>query len=196
MTAASPDPTSRRLNWGCGAEGEPGWTNSDVKTGPGIQLPADIRDGLPVPDHSFDYAVSVHALPELPYPDLVPALAELHRVLEPGGTLRLVPPDLDRGVDAYRRGDAGYFEIPDDVARSPGARLCIQLTWFGYSRSVFTWDFIRELLERAGFVRIRRCRYRVTASRHPGITELDDRPAESLFVEASTPEAGAQPSGP
>jgi len=195
MTPAEPGAISR-LNWGCGAAGEPGWINSDIKTGPGIQLPADIREGLPVPDHAFDYAVSVHALPEIRYPDLVPVLAELCRVLKPGGTLRLVLPDLDLGVDAYRRGDGGYFEIPDDVARSPGAKLCVQLTWFGYSRSVFTWDFTGELLERAGFERICRCRYRHTSSPYPGITELDNRPRESLFVEASTPRPVEHPAAP
>ena len=185
-----------RLNWGCGAAGEPGWINSDIKTGPGIQLPADIREGLPVPDHTFDYAVSVHALPEIPYPDLVPSLLELRRVLKPGGTLRLVLPDLDLGVDAYRRGDGDHFEIPDDVARAPGAKLCVQLTWFGYSRSVFTWDFTRELLERAGFERIHRCRHGHTESPHPGITELDNRRCESLFAEASTPRAVEHRAGP
>lgn len=185
-----------RLNWGCGAAGEPGWINSDIKSGPGIQLPADIREGLPVPDHTFDYAVSVHALPEIPYPDLVPALVELRRVLKPGGTLRLVLPDLDLGVDAYRRGAGGYFEIPDDVARSPGAKLCVQLTWFGYSRSVFTWDFTRELLERAGFESIRRSSYRQTSSPYPGITELDNRPTESLYAEASTPRSVEHPAAP
>lgn len=82
------------------------------------------------------------------------------------------------------------------MARTPGAKLCVQLTWFGYSRSVFTWDFTRELLERAGFERIRRCRHGHTESPHPGITELDNRPRESLFAEASTPRGVEHRAGP
>ncbi len=96
----------RRLNWGCGAAGEPGWVNSDIKDGPGIDVPGDILAGLPLADDTFDYAVSIHALPELPLDAQVPALAELRRVLKPGGVLRLALPDLLKGVDAYRRGES------------------------------------------------------------------------------------------
>ena len=86
----------RRLNWGCGTHPEPGWINSDRKTAPGIDISCDIRQGLPIADASLDYIVSIHALQELPYPDLVPALSELHRVLRPGGVVRLGLPDLDK----------------------------------------------------------------------------------------------------
>jgi SAM-dependent methyltransferase len=173
-----------RLNWGCGAHGEPGWINSDLKEGPGIQHACDIRDGLPLPDESIDYAVSIHALPEIPYPDLVPALVELRRVLKPSGVLRLALPDLERAVGAYEAGDADYFLIPDEDAKALGSKLVVQLIWYGYSRTPFTYDFIEELLLRAGFSRVQRCAFGETRSTHPGITELDNRKAESLFVEA------------
>lgn len=173
-----------RLNWGCGATGEPGWINSDVKRGPGIHLPCDIRDGLPVRTGSFDYVVSIHALQEIALPDLPQVLRELRRVLKPGGVLRLGLPDLDRGVDAYRRGDRDYFEVPDEDAEDPAAKLVYQLLWYGYSRTLFTWGFARESLEKAGFRAVRRCRHRETGSSHPAIVELDDREAETLFVEA------------
>jgi SAM-dependent methyltransferase len=81
--------TIKRLNWGCGASGEPGWINSDQKAGPGIDISCDIRNGLPLESDSIDYIVSVHALHEVPYPDLVSVLQELHRVLKPKGVLRL-----------------------------------------------------------------------------------------------------------
>ena len=101
----------RRLNWGCGMHPEPGWINSDVKQGPGIDLSCDIRDGLPLADESIDYVVSIHALPEVPYPDLAPTLAELRRVLRPEGVLRLALPNLENAMDAYRSGDRDYFLI-------------------------------------------------------------------------------------
>jgi len=178
------DEAVRRLNWGCGAEGEPGWINSDQKEGPNIDISCDIRAGLPLETGSFDYVVSIHALPEMPYPDLVPALRELRRVLKPGGVLRLSLPDLERGITAYQRGDRSYFMIPDDDARSLGGKLAVQLTWYGYSRSLFTYDFVEELLYRADFRRVDRVAYRETNSPFHGITELDNRERESLFAEA------------
>jgi SAM-dependent methyltransferase len=176
----------RRLNWGCGGRGEPGWINSDRKVGPGVDLSCDIRQGLPLADGSIDYAVSVHALQEIPYPDLLPVLAELRRVLKPGGVLRLVLPDLERAVAAYRRGDRDYFLIPDEDAGSIGAKLIVQLMWYGHTRTPFTRDFAHEMLGKAGFASVRDCAYWLTASEYPQIVELDNREAESLFVEATT----------
>ncbi len=177
--------TIRRLNWGCGAEGEAGWINSDQKEGPGVDISCDIRDGLPLETDSIDYAVSIHALPEIPYPELVPALVELRRVLKPGGVLRLSLPDLDKAIAAYQRGDRSYFLIPDEEVSSMGGKMIVQLTWYGYSRSLFTTDFVEELLSKAGFGRVDRVAYQVTNSAIPGITELDNRERESLFVEGT-----------
>jgi predicted SAM-dependent methyltransferase len=174
----------RRLNWGCGAHGEPGWINSDAKQGPGIQHACDVKDGLPLPDANIDYAVSIHALQEIPYPDLVPVLTELRRVLKPGGILRLALPDLERAMQAYEAGDTDYFLIPDEDAKAIGAKMVLQLIWYGHSRTLFTYDFIEELLLQAGFSRVQRCGFRETRCGHAGITELDNREAESLFVEA------------
>jgi SAM-dependent methyltransferase len=175
----------RRLNWGCGAAGEPGWINSDLKEGPGVDISCDIRDGLPLDDDSIDYAVSIHALPEVPFPDLVTVLRELRRVLKPEGTLRLGLPDLLKGVASFERGDRSYFLVPDEDAASLGGKLAVQLTWYGYSRSLFTPDHIEELLLRAGFRTVDHVGFRQTRSDHPGIVELDNREAESLFVEAT-----------
>jgi predicted SAM-dependent methyltransferase len=177
----------RRLNWGCGAHVAAGWINSDVKGEAGVDLVADIREGLPLETGSVDYAVSIHALPEFPYPELVPALEELRRVLKPGGTLRLALPDLQRGIDAYLRGDEDYFKVGKDEVASLGGRFAVQMVWYGYSRSLFTADFAIELLERAGFTKPRECSFGVTASGIPEIVELDNREEESFFVEATAP---------
>lgn len=184
MRAHHNDGEPRRLNWGCGTDPEPGWVNSDIKEAPGIDISADIRAGLPLDDASLDYVVGIHSLPELAYPDVATALRELHRVLRPDGVLRLALPDLERAIRAYLDGDAGYFLIPDDDVRSLGGKLVVQLTWYGYSRTMFTFDFVEELLYAAGFRRVERCSYRQTSSPHPGIIELDNREGESLFVEA------------
>src|SRR5215213_8191273 len=127
----------RRLNWGCGTEPPDGWINCDIKDGPGIDISCDIREGLPLADSSIDYIAGIHVLPELAYPDLEPALAELRRVLKPGSVLRLSLPDLDKAIRAYLAGDTEYFLIPDDDARSLGGKLIVQLTWYGYSKSMY-----------------------------------------------------------
>jgi SAM-dependent methyltransferase len=173
----------RRLNWGCGGFVVPGWVNSDIKEGEGV-ITRDIRDGLPFENDWFDYAVSIHALPELSYPELLPALEELRRVLKPRGVLRLGLPDLEKGFEAYRQGRRDYFLVNDDEARSLGGKLIAQILWFGYSRSVFVCDFIEELLWKAGFDDVYPVGFRETRSRDAHIVSLDNRERESLFVEA------------
>jgi predicted SAM-dependent methyltransferase len=180
----------QRLNWGCGSHVATGWINSDVKDGAGVDLVADVRRGLPLTTESMDYAVSIHALPELALPEQVSALEELRRVLKRDGVLRLGLPDLQKGIDAYLAGDQEYFQVDREEARTLGGRFIVHMLWHGYSRTLFTVDFVGELLERAGFVNVRECAYQATASRFEGISDLDNRPEESLFVEA---ERGPRP---
>jgi predicted SAM-dependent methyltransferase len=183
----SPRDTSEapvRLNWGSGEHPEPGWINSDVKDGPGIDISCDIREGLPLGDASIDYITSIHALPEIPLGDLVGALRELRRVLKPGGVLRLGLPDLDKGIEAYMANDRDYFLIPDEDAVTIGGKFVTQLLWYGWSRTLFTHDFTEELLREAGYSETLACAFRETKSRFPEIVELDSRERESFFVEA------------
>lgn len=179
--------TVKRLNWGCGDHTAPGWLNSDVKSGPCIDFSCDIRHGLPLTSGSIDYAVSVHALQELTYPEVVPALTELRRVLKPGGALRLALPDLGKGIRAYLLGQDDYFEVDAREFRSLGGRFIVHMLWYGHSHTLFTADFIEELLINAGFADVVECRCRRTASRFPEIVELDNRERESLYVEATRP---------
>lgn len=189
----APQSSPRRLNWGCGEHLGAGWINSDAKRAPGIDLVADVRAGLPLDEGSIDYAVSVHALPELSYREQLPALRELRRVLRPGGALRLVLPDLDRAIDAYREGRDDHFQVPAAEAESGGGRFISHILWFGYSRTLFTADFAAELLERAGFERVERYAYRRTGSPFGAIVELDNREEESFYLEARKPRGGISP---
>jgi SAM-dependent methyltransferase len=177
-----PDTATRRLHWGCGSVIAPGWINSDIMDGPGVDIPCDIRRGLPLSDGSVDYIVSHHALPDLGLYDQVPALRELHRVLRPGGVLRLSLPDLDRAIAAYQQGRRAYFHTWewDSVA----GNFITHVLWYGLTRTLFTWEFTEELLRKAGFAEVRRVDYRVTASGTAEIVALDSRPEESLYVEA------------
>lgn len=176
-----------RLNWGCGEHTRSGWINSDIKEGPGTDLVGDIRRGLPLASESVDYAVSVHALPELSYPELVPALEELLRVLKPRGVLRLVLPDLDKAIRAYEGEEEDYFALVADDATSRGGRFVTQILWYGYSRSLFTPDFAEELLAKAGFAEIAVCEPHRTGSGFAEIVELDNRERESFYIEATRP---------
>jgi predicted SAM-dependent methyltransferase len=174
-----------RLNLGCGPRAAPGWINSDILRLPGVDVSCDLREGLPLRSSTIDYAVAMHVLQDLAWSDTRPALLELNRVLKTGGVLRLGLPDLERAMRAYLDRDAQYFYVPDEDAKSVGAKLITQITWYGSVRTPFVFEFIEELLMHAGFERITRCPYKQTASVYPDIVQLDNRVRETLFVEAS-----------
>lgn len=177
----------RRLNWGCGSWVPESWVNADLHEGEGIDWSGDILDGLPCEDDHFDYVVSVHALPMIPIPRLVEVLAELRRVLKPGGTLRLCLPDLDKGIAAYQRGDRDHFMVPDEDFESLGGKFIVHMLWYGWTITMFTTDFIEELLTAAGYIDVQHLAHLQSATNLPGITDLDNREDESLFVEAVNP---------
>ena len=178
---------TRRLHWGCGRHPAAGWVNADRIDHPKVDLRSDIRDGLPVEDGAFDYAFSMHALQEVPWDAQLAVLGELRRVLRPGGVLRLCLPDLEKGIDAYRRGDRAHFLIPDEDAASLGGKFVAHMLWYGHSRMLFTPDLVEELLLRAGFAKVEHVACGETRSEFPEIAELDEREHESLFVEATAP---------
>jgi predicted SAM-dependent methyltransferase len=128
----------RRLQFGCGAFPAPGWINTNLEPGLGVDIRCDIREGLPLRSDSINYIASMHALCELPYLEIVPALRELRRVLKPGGVIRLGLPDLDRAIAAYVNADSDYFSIPESETASLSGKFIVQMTWYGTNLMMFT----------------------------------------------------------
>jgi predicted SAM-dependent methyltransferase len=172
------------MNWGCGRSSVYGWINCDRAYHDGVDILSDALHGLPLSSDSLDYIVTVHALSEIPFHAMTQVLSEMRRVLKPSGVIRIAAPDLLKGVEAYRRGDREYFKVPDEDAKSLGGKLVVQLMWYSFVRMLFTFDSLEEQLQKAGFRNVRECPYQQTGSRFPEITSLDNREAETLFVEA------------
>jgi predicted SAM-dependent methyltransferase len=89
------------VNLGCGGRFHPEWTNFDiVSTGPGV-IAHDLSKGIPLPNESCDVVYHAHVLEHLRQPDAERFMRECHRVLRPGGLLRVVVPDLERICRTY-----------------------------------------------------------------------------------------------
>jgi SAM-dependent methyltransferase len=80
---------SDRLNLGCGTDIRPGWVNLDVAPLPGVDVVHDLSQPLPFADASFGEILCKDVLEHV---ELIPVMRELHRVLRPGGRLRITAP--------------------------------------------------------------------------------------------------------
>ncbi len=190
--------TVERLSWAAGPVVVDGWHHSDVQFYDGYRVGwqwpkksriaeygADhvgpIQSGLPWEDGTMDYCVSMHGLMMLPEPDLIPALAELRRVTKPGGWLRVSVPDIQAATKAYVTMNRDWFPVD---ARNSDEAFCRYVTQNGATRSIFTGPRLAWLLVDAGWESISPTVAGMTIGGPDGITELDSRPNESIFMEA------------
>jgi len=89
------------VNVGCGASFAPGWRNFDiVPTSPDVAA-FDIRHGIPMADESAEVVYSSHFIEHLTRSEADRFLSDCHRILKPGGIIRLVFPDLEKIARAY-----------------------------------------------------------------------------------------------
>jgi SAM-dependent methyltransferase len=198
-----------KLHIGCGPCVLPGWINLDVHPAP---LATNVLWGLPFADGSVRLVFLSHLLEHMFYPnDVMPFLGEILRVLEPGGVVRIVVPDIAQCIEAYQRDDALFFAQRREhwgAGDGQTTRLEDFLAYAGagpdpawlFQAHKFGYDFatLRRALERAGFGDIERSGF--NASAHPEL-RLDansevagaaygDR-HYSLFVEARKPGGAA-----
>lgn len=152
-----------RLHLGCGENRFLGWVNLDLNRG------HDLSRGLPDwPAGSVEAVYSCHFLEHITQAEGQHLLDEVHRVLVPGGAVRIGVPDFRLFAEAYVAGDVGfserYFEryCPPDSEFPPhedprefrsrgaaGALLAIVHGW-GH-RAIYDEALLRDALEQAGF---------------------------------------------
>jgi len=77
-----------KLNLGCGTNKLAGWENRDADV--------DITKRLPWPDGSVSHIFIEHCVEHVPYKSAISFFQEAHRVLAPGGVLRVTVPSLEQ----------------------------------------------------------------------------------------------------
>jgi predicted SAM-dependent methyltransferase len=86
--------TTCKLQIGAGHNPLPGWLCTDIApVHPGIAF-LDATQSFPLPDNSFDVISNEHMIEHISYDHGQFMLRECHRVLKPGGRIRVATPDL------------------------------------------------------------------------------------------------------
>lgn len=201
-----------RVNVGCGATPTAGWLNLD--NSPSLLIPRWAVEWLcqrrfidpmqariavighergvrraratkiPVADGGAEVVYSSHMLEHLTRHDADRFLLEAHRVLRPGGILRLVVPDIRIYVDEYlAKGEADVFV---ERLRLANERSSLKgfLVGFRDHRWMYDAASLTAIVERAGFIDVVQLPSGQTRIEDPDGLDLREREGDSLYLEA------------
>lgn len=94
--------TDIKLNIGPGPNAKSDWINLDIAKKPGIDCVYDCRKKLPFEDKSVKLIFMEHVFEHIDYTEEAPYfISECHRILAPGGILRMIVPDIELYMRAY-----------------------------------------------------------------------------------------------
>lgn len=147
-----PTTTPLRLHIG-GKEPREGWKILNIQPGPAVDFVGNVTDLSAFADLSVAEIYASHVLEHLGYRDeLLHTLTELHRILAPGGWLRISVPDLECLSRLFVHPKA-----------PPKDRYLIMRMMFGGQTDPYDvhkvglyWDYLSDLLREAGFAAVER----------------------------------------
>ena len=173
-----------KLHFGCGPRILPGWVNIDGWHFPGIDFATDLRQPLPFDDAACRLIFTEHVFEHIDTDFRLPVLRELLRVLQPGGTLRIVVPDCEQFANAYIRHDLAWFQTVFGGSAG-GAEGLNEVFTMHTHRIIDDWESLSATLQKVGFSHVERSSF--NASAIPELRIDHDAPSRvrcSLYVEA------------
>jgi len=173
----------RRLHVGCGTVRFPGWINADIN--PSAELIIFLQKHLPFPSDYLERIYSEHVFEHLKYAEGVNFLKEAHRVLVPGGVIRIAMPDLDDLIDGYRNDwrRLDWVNWPQfSFIRTRAEMINMAFRGWGHQH-LYNREELARALERAGFSSF--CFTENAKSQHADLQGLETRRDSKLIVEAT-----------
>jgi predicted SAM-dependent methyltransferase len=175
--------TNRRpllLHPGCQNVPKEGWLNIDLAGYP-VELRWNLLRPLPLPEKSADAVFHEHLLEHFSLRDGLFLAEDWHRVLKPGGILRIGVPDAGAYVGSYSHADG---ETLSSLRPEAATRMLAVSALFYWPHHLTMYDFetLELLLNAAGFEQVARREFGDTQ-----LAQCPDSPhrrAETLYVEA------------
>ncbi len=176
------------LNVGCGYGLYEGFVNLDYIWKPGV-LCWDVsrldKEPLPFADNTFKGIYTEHCLEHIDLEASWACLRDLHRVLKPGGRVRIIVPDGEIYIDGYIAHRAGNtIELPY-AKQNKEATPMISINRVGRDAHKFLYDYetLAYMLKETGFSAIKKERFGSGADPFL-LRDSKHREWESLYVEA------------
>ncbi len=189
------------INLGSGSKRFEGFINVDFFTSKrnGVDYGADLRYPLLIDEAVVDGIFCEHTMEHLTYSMVDQLMSECYRILKPGGTLRIIVPDVSKFVENYAQKNQVWFDQWEHlmfITSSDGERskrkLVSKMSAISFVTQeylhVACWDYETMLyyLLKNRYTSITKSEYRGSSDRVLNI-DLDDdeRKYVSLYIEAS-----------
>jgi predicted SAM-dependent methyltransferase len=156
----------------------------------------DITEPLPFADDSVDWVYAEHLIEHVPLLDAINWLAEVHRILAPGGLVRITTPDLRVYAVSYLAEDGKFFARHRHRLAAMGigppmperrAFMVNQIFYLYGHRWIYDHDELRYALTQAGFDPGSVTPREFRAGRRRDVAALDTtyRRDETIYTEAT-----------
>jgi predicted SAM-dependent methyltransferase len=155
----------------------------------------DITEPLPFEDGSVDWVYAEHLIEHVPLLDAIDWLAEVRRILAPGGLLRITTPDLRAYAAGYLAEDEKFFarhrrrlSVMRVGPPMPDRRAFMvnQIFYLYGHRWIYDHDELRYALAQAGFEPDRVTAREFRDGHRQDVADLDTsfRCDETIYIEA------------
>jgi predicted SAM-dependent methyltransferase len=139
------------LNIGCGPKYIEGMVNIDGNIFRKKDIWLDVTLGLPFRAGCVRGIYASHVVEHFKIGSIRKLFCEFYRVLQPGGTLRIVVPSLEYAIRAFAANDSSMFSAWPEKFSSIGGRFNNFLLCANQHKVMFDITFLKELLSEARF---------------------------------------------
>ncbi len=176
------------LNVGCGPNPNDDFINMDYFWHPKIDLCWDVTKPFPFTSSSFNGIYTEHCLEHVAFSQCRLALKEFHRLLKPGGILRIILPDAGKYLKLYNQSLNGesvsfpYSNEDDPNIYSPIVSVNRVFRNYGH-QFAYDSEILSVILKDAGFTEVKEVEFMVGKD-STMLIDTESRKGESLYIEA------------
>lgn len=180
---------TKKLNIGCGTDYKVGWVNIDNNTDSNIEeldVHWDLRNPLPINDDSIDFIFNEHFIEHLTVEESRITIADMMRVLKPGGVMRIAMPDLEDVVNHYLNVPLGEDKVIKDFKldfiQTRAEWINMSFRWWDH-KWLYDWEELVRRLKEVGYENAVRCKLR--DSQYAELKNLEIRDGSILIAEVT-----------
>lgn len=184
---------NNNLHYGCGSRKLKNFINIDGYKTTATDFCFDLRIPIPAMEESIRFIFTEHVLEHLDRKTLESILFNFYKILEKGGIVRIIVPDLEKFVYAYQHSDIEWFKKShqSSVSYTPEKEIissCEGLNSIFYNHMhKFIYDFntLEIMLKKAGFKKIYKSTHLGSSYKELNLdSDYESRSQCSLYIEA------------